>query len=48
MDSGFPVVIQFKAINRQFLGGYNYVLRNPDFTRELLMGTSVLSTMGVF
>ncbi|MBB1194570.1 peptidase S8 [Flavobacterium sp. SOK18b] len=53
MDSGFPGVNSaqpFKRLidNNQILGGYNYVLRNPDFYTGTSHGTSVLSTIGGF
>jgi hypothetical protein len=51
MDAGFPGVntaLPFQRLrdNNQILGGYDYVLRNPDFYTGSSHGTSVLSTMG--
>jgi subtilisin family serine protease len=51
MDAGFPgvnVALPFQRLrdNNQILGGYDYVLRNPDFYTGNSHGTSVLSTMG--
>ena len=51
MDSGFPGVNTaqpFKRLrdNNQIIGGYNYVLRNPDFYTGTSHGTLVLSAMG--
>ena len=51
LDAGFPGVntaqpFQRLRDNNQILGGYNFVLRNPDFYTGVSHGTSVLSTMG--
>lgn len=51
MDAGFPGVnttqpFQKLRTNDQILGGYNFVLRNPDFYTGVSHGTSVLSAMG--
>lgn len=51
MDAGFPGVNTtqpFKRLrdNKQILGGYNYVLRDPEFYAGVSHGTSVLSSMG--
>ncbi|RTZ05277.1 T9SS type A sorting domain-containing protein [Flavobacterium sp. GSP27] len=51
MDAGFPGVnttppFQRLRENNQILGGYNYVLRDPEFYTGVSHGTSVLSTMG--
>ena len=51
MDAGFPGVnttqpFQRLRDNKQILGGYNYVLRNPGFYTGVSHGTSVLSSMG--
>ena len=51
LDAGFPGVnttqpFQRLRDNNQILGGYDYVLRNPDFYTGASHGTSVLSTMG--
>ena len=51
LDAGFPGVntiepFQRLRTNNQILGGYNFVLRNPDFYTGVSHGTSVLSTMG--
>lgn len=51
LDAGFPgvnTVQPFQRLrdNKKILGGYNFVLRNPDFYTGVSHGTSVLSTMG--
>ena len=51
IDAGFPGVntaqpFQRLRDNNQILGGYNFVLRNPDFYTGVSHGTSVLSSMG--
>ena len=51
LDAGFPgvkTVQPFQRLrdNNKILGGYNFVLRNPDFYTGVSHGTSVLSTMG--
>lgn len=51
MDAGFPgvnTILPFERLrnNSQILGGYNFVLRNPNFYTGSSHGTSVLSTMG--
>jgi subtilisin family serine protease len=51
LDAGFPGVntaqpFQRLRDNNKILGGYNFVLRNPDFYGGVSHGTSVLSTMG--
>ena len=51
LDAGFPGVntastFQRLRDNNKILGGYNYVLRNPDFYTGVSHGTEVLSTMG--
>ncbi|MDI5899318.1 S8 family serine peptidase [Flavobacterium yafengii] len=51
LDGGFPGVntaqpFQRLRANNQILGGYNFVLRNPNFYTGVSHGTSVLSTMG--
>lgn len=51
LDAGFPGVntaqpFQRLRDNNQILGGYNYVLRSPNFYTGVSHGTSVLSTMG--
>lgn len=51
LDGGFPGVntaqpFQRLRANNQILGGYNFVLRNPDFYTGVSHGTSVLSSMG--
>ena len=51
LDAGFPGVNTTQPFQRlrdknQILGGYNFVLRNPDFYTGVSHGTSVLSTMG--
>ena len=51
LDAGFPGVntvqpFQRLRTNNQILGGYNFVLRNPDFYTGVSHGTSVLSSMG--
>jgi subtilisin family serine protease len=51
LDAGFPGVnttqpFQRLRDNNQILGGYNFVLRNPDFYTGVSHGTSVLSAMG--
>ncbi|MDI5949291.1 S8 family peptidase [Flavobacterium yafengii] len=51
LDGGFPGVntaqpFQRLRANNQILGGYNFVLRNPNFYTGASHGTSVLSTMG--
>ncbi|MDI1303982.1 MAG: peptidase S8, partial [bacterium] len=51
LDAGFPGVntaLPFQRLrdNNQILGGYNFVLRNPDFYTGVSHGTSVLSAMG--
>ncbi|MFV8375412.1 S8 family serine peptidase [Flavobacterium sp. LB1P71] len=51
LDAGFPGVntaqpFQRLRDNNQILGGYNFVLRNPDFYTGASHGTSVLSSMG--
>lgn len=50
MDAGFPgvnTILPFQRLrdNNNILGGYDYVLRNPDFYTGVSHGTSVLSTM---
>lgn len=51
LDAGFPGVntastFQRLRDNNKILGGYDYVLRNPDFYTGVSHGTEVLSTMG--
>jgi subtilisin family serine protease len=51
LDAGFPGVntaqpFQRLRDNNKILGGYNFVLRNPDFYTGVSHGTSVLSSMG--
>jgi hypothetical protein len=51
LDAGFPGVNKTQPFqrlrdNNQILGGYNFVLRNPDFYTGVYHGTSVLSAMG--
>ncbi|MFV8328381.1 S8 family serine peptidase [Flavobacterium sp. ZS1P14] len=51
LDAGFPGVnsaqpFQRLRDNNQILGGYNFVLRNPDFYTGVWHGTAVLSAMG--
>jgi hypothetical protein len=51
LDAGFPGVntaqpFQKLRENKQILGGYNFVTRNPDFYNGDSHGTIVLSTMG--
>ncbi|MFV8379841.1 S8 family serine peptidase [Flavobacterium sp. LB3R33] len=51
LDGGFPGVdtaepFQRLRTNNQILGGYNFVLRNPDFYTGVSHGTLVLSSMG--
>ncbi|MFV8393500.1 S8 family serine peptidase [Flavobacterium sp. LB2P6] len=51
LDGGFPGVntaqpFQRLRANNQILGGYNFVLRNPNFYTGVSHGTSVLSAMG--
>ncbi len=51
LDGGFPGVdtaqpFQRLRVNNQILGGYNFVLRNPDFYTGVSHGTLVLSSMG--
>ena len=51
LDGGFPGVntaqpFQRLRANNQILGGYNFVLRNPNFYTGASHGTLVLSTMG--
>ncbi|MFV8367938.1 S8 family serine peptidase [Flavobacterium sp. LB2R40] len=51
MDAGFPgvnTILPFQRLrdNSQILGGYNFVLRNPNFYTGSSHGTSVLSSMG--
>ncbi|MFV8361246.1 S8 family serine peptidase [Flavobacterium sp. LS1P3] len=51
LDGGFPGVntaepFQRLRANNQILGGYNFVLRNPDFYTGVSHGTLVLSSMG--
>lgn len=51
LDGGFPGVntaqpFQRLRANNQILGGYNFVLRNPDFYTGVSHGTSVLSSIG--
>lgn len=51
MDAGYPGVNTtepFKRLrdNNQILGGYNFVLRDPQFYTGVSHGTSVLSSMG--
>lgn len=51
MDAGYPGVnttLPFERLrnNSQILGGYNFVLRNPNFYTGSSHGTSVLSSMG--
>ena len=53
LDAGFPGVntaqpFQRLRENNQILGGYNYVLRDPDFYTGSSQGASVLSCMGGF
>ena len=53
LDAGFPGVnttqpFQRLRENNQILGGYNYVLRDPDFYTGSSHGASVLSCMGGF
>lgn len=53
LDAGFPSVnttqpFQRLRENNQILGGYNYVLRDPDFYTGSSHGASVLSCMGGF
>ncbi|MGO4906428.1 S8 family serine peptidase [Flavobacterium sp. W20_MBD1_R3] len=53
MDAGYPGVNTTKPFqrlreNKQILGGYNFVLRDPDFYTGVSHGTSVLSSMGGF
>ena len=51
MDAGFPGVNTIQPFqrlrdNKQILGGYNYVSRDPEFYTGVSHGTSVLSSMG--
>lgn len=51
LDGGFPGVntaqpFQRLRANNQILGGYNFVLRDPDFYTGVSHGTLVLSSMG--
>lgn len=51
LDAGFPGVntastFQRLRDNNKILGGYDYVLRNPNFYTGVSHGTEVLSTMG--
>lgn len=51
LDAGFPGVntaqpFQRLRDNNLILGGYNFVLRNPDFYAGVSHGTAVLSSMG--
>jgi subtilisin family serine protease len=51
LDAGFPGVntaqpFQRLRDNNKILGGYDFVLRNPDFYTGASHGTSVLSAMG--
>ncbi|TDE52916.1 S8 family peptidase [Flavobacterium sp. GT3P67] len=51
LDAGFPGVntaqpFQRLRDNNKILGGYNFVLRNPNFYTGVSHGTSVLSSMG--
>lgn len=51
LDAGFPGVntatpFQRLRTNNQILGGYNFVLRDPNFYTGVSHGTSVLSAMG--
>ena len=53
VDAGFPGVNTFTAfqqmrVNKQLLGGYNFVNRNTDIYTGSSHGTSVLSTMAGF
>ena len=53
MDAGYPGVnttqpFQRLRENKQILGGYNFVLRDPNFYTGVSHGTSVLSSMGGF
>ncbi|MDN3674021.1 S8 family serine peptidase [Flavobacterium branchiarum] len=51
LDAGFPGVntastFERLRVNNKILGGYNYVLRSPNFNTGDSHGTEVLSTMG--